>query len=109
MDEASDLDFFRSLQQNVRTADICLCEAIRIAEAEIDVRLGCKMEDGIDSVSRETVQNLLWVGDVSANEGEILPSIQASYVVEGSTVIQFIKAEYVIGCFVCNCEMPYKP
>lgn len=40
--------FPRSLQEHMRPVYVCVCELVRIAEAEVDVGLRREMEDGVD-------------------------------------------------------------
>ena len=82
MNKASNLHFLRSFQQYVSATHVCLCEAIRVPKAQIDMGLGCEMKDGVDPVSCQALQDLSWVRDISANEGEVLPAIETSDVVE---------------------------
>ena len=67
------------------------------------------MEDGIDPVSCQALQDLFWVRDISANEGEVLPAIETSDVVERRAVVQLIETEDAVRIFVGDREMSNKP
>ena len=47
------------LQQHMCPIHICICELVRVAKAEVDVRLRRKVEDGVDLV---LAKHALYVG-----------------------------------------------
>ena len=73
------------------------------------MRLCCEVEDGVDPISYQALQDLFWIGDISANKREILPAVETSDIVERRAVVQFIEAEDVIRRFVGDREMSHKP
>lgn len=50
MYEPADTVLLGSFQQNMRAIDIGIRELVRVAEAEIDMRLRGEVEDGVDLV-----------------------------------------------------------
>jgi hypothetical protein len=51
VDESLDTHFLCALQQDVGAVHIRVGEAVRVPEAEINVRLSGEVEDGVDVVS----------------------------------------------------------
>lgn len=58
VDKLLDTNVLCTLQQNVCSIDICMCESVRVTETQVDVRLGGEVEDGINLVSLQTVHDL---------------------------------------------------
>lgn len=109
MDEAADVDLFGTLQQHVCAVDIRVCEVVRVAKAQVDVRLGGKVEYGVDIVSLQAVDHLGRVGDVALVKGKVALVIEHPCVVERGAVVQLVKRHDVVGIGICQGQMPYKP
>jgi hypothetical protein len=58
VDELLDSNLLRTLQQNVCTVDIGMCESVGVTETQVDVRLSCEMEDCVNVMSLQTVHDL---------------------------------------------------
>lgn len=70
---------------------IGMCEFVRIAERQIDMRLSRKMHDSIDVVLLQTVHYIFMFGYIAFVEGEIGFLIQLCRIVESGAIIQFIE------------------
>ena len=91
MDKLLDTNLLRALQQHVGAVDVGMRKAVGVAKAQVNVRLGGKVEDGIDIVAFQAVINLGGGGDVSLVEGEVPLVIEDASVVEGRAVVQLIE------------------
>lgn len=82
VDEALDANLLGTLEQNVSTVNVGVGESVGVSEAQINVGLSSKVENGINVIALEAVHDLRWVGDVSVVKGEV------SLVIEGTGVVQ---------------------
>lgn len=57
-------------------------EPVRVAKAQINMRLGRKVENGVNVVPLEAAQDLGRVGDVALVEGKVSSVVEDSGVVE---------------------------
>ena len=87
VDEAAYTDLLGTLEEDVCTIDVCVREAVGVAEAQVDVRLGGKVQDGVDGVPLHAVDHLGRVGDVALVEGEVAPTVEHAGVVERGAVV----------------------
>jgi hypothetical protein len=58
MDELLNSNLLRTFQKDMCTVYICVCEGVRVTEAQVDMRLCCEVEDCINFVSFQTVHDL---------------------------------------------------
>jgi hypothetical protein len=79
--------FPRSLEQDVCAVNIRVCELVRIAKAEVDVRLCCEVEDGFDLVFAQYTLDICGRCDVTLFECEIWSVVENSRVVERGAVV----------------------
>ena len=95
----------------MRAIDIGVCEAVRIAETQVDVGLSGEVNNRIDLVPRNAVDHILLVDDISMDKCEILDVWleKSTNVVQGCTVIQLVKAYDMIGVRVGQGKMRYDP
>ena len=98
----------RSLKQHMCSIDVCVCELVRIAEAEVDVRLRSKVEDGIDLVPAQYAFYVRGRCDITLLECEIRSVIEYARVVERCAIVQFVKRDHVVMRIAEN-KMAYKP
>ncbi len=91
VDESLDAHLLGALEQHVCAEDIGMGEAVRVSEAQVDVRLGREVEDGVDLVALEAVDDLGGVGDVTLVEGEVALVVQHSRVVQRGTVVELVE------------------
>lgn len=82
-----DTMFPRSLEQDVCAVNIRVCELVRIAKAEVDVRLCCEVEDSFDLVFAQYTLDICGRCDVTLFEYEIWSVGENSRVVERGAVV----------------------
>jgi hypothetical protein len=98
-----------TFKQDVRSVYVCVRELIRVAEAEVDVRLRSEVEDGVDLVF---AKHPLYVGrrcDVTILECEVGLIVKDARVVECRAVVQLVEGDYVVVLGVCEDEMADEP
>lgn len=108
VNEATHADLLRALEQDMRSVDIRVGEAVRITEAQVDVGLGCEVHDGVDVVSFHAVEYVGRNGDVAPVEGEVRLPIETGGVVESGAVVELVKGDDVVRG-VCEDEMADEP
>lgn len=86
----------RSLEQDVGAVYIGVCELVRVAEAEVDVRLGGKVEDGVDSVPPQHALDVGGQRDVALLKGKVGPAVEDARVVERGTVVEPVERDDVV-------------
>lgn len=82
---------------------------IRIAEAEVDVRLRCEMEDGVDLV---LTQHALHVGrrrNVPILESEVWLVLEDARIVQSRAVIELVVGDDIVLIWVREDEMADEP
>jgi hypothetical protein len=109
VDEALDANLLGRLEQDVRAVDIGVGEAVGVAEAQVDVGLGGKVEDGVNVMALEAVHHLGGVGDVALVEGEVPLVIEGAGVVERGTVVELVEGDNVVCLWVCEGQVSYQP
>ena len=91
------------------TIYICMRKCVGVTEAQINVRLCGKVENCVNIVSLQAVHDLRRVCDIAMVECEISFVIEDSRVVQGSTVVELVEGNDVVGIGIGQCEMSYKP
>lgn len=109
VDEALDANLLGALEQNVGAVDVGVGEAVGVAKAQIDVRLGGKVEDSVNVVTLQAVDNLRGVGDVALVEGEVALVVQGTGVVQRRAVVKLVKGDNVVRVGVGDGEVADKP
>lgn len=109
VDEALDADLLGGLEQHVGAVDVGVGEAVRVTEAQVDVRLRGEVEDGVDVVALEAVHHLGGVGDVALVEGEVALVIEGARVVERRAVVELVEGDNVVGLGVCEGQVAHQP
>ena len=109
VDEAPDAHLLGALEQHVGAVHVGMREAVRVAEAQVDVRLRGEVEDGVDVVPLEAVDDLGRVGDVPLVECEVAPVVEDAGVVEGRAVVQLVKRDDVVSVRIGEGEMADEP
>lgn len=109
VDELLDSDLLGGLEENVGSVNVGVGESVGVSEGQVNVRLGSKVEDGVDVVTLQAVHNLSWVGDITVVEGEVPLVVQGAGVVEGSTVVELIEGDDVVGVWVGEGQVTDKP
>ena len=85
------------------TIDIGVGEAVRVAEAEVDMRLGGKVEYRVDIVALEAVDHLTRVRDIAVVETKVGLVVEGPRVIEGRAVVELIERDDIVGARVCDC------
>ncbi len=96
MNELLDPNLLRRFQEDVGSVHIGVSKGIRVTEAQIDVGLRRKVEDGIDVVSLQAVHDLGGVCNIAMVEGEVALVIEDSGVVERGAVVELVKRDNVV-------------
>lgn len=81
----------RPLQQNMRSIYVRGRELIRITEAEIDVRLSGKVEDGVYAMLAEHSLYFGRRGDVALLEREVCAPFKNARVIERRAVVELVE------------------
>ena len=76
--------------------DISVRKRVRVAKAQIDVGLRCKVEYSIDTVLLQAVHHLVRVRDVAMVEGEVPLAVEDPCVVQGRTVVQLVEGDDIV-------------
>jgi len=109
VDEALDAAFFGALEHHMCAERIGDGELVRVAKAQVDVRLGRKVEDCVDVMPLHALEHLLRVRDVALVEGEVVPVVEDPGVVQRGTVVEFVERNDVVGFRVCQGEVSRDP
>lgn len=98
-----------SLQEHMCPIYIRVGEFVRIAEAEVDMRLRCEVEDGVDSVLAQHALHVDRRCDVSILEGEVGLVFKNARVVQGRAVVELVVRHDIVMIGVCEDKMAHKP
>lgn len=109
VDKLGNLMSLGTLEQNMGTVDIGIGELIRVSEGQVDVGLSCEMENCIDLVLLDAANDVFRVGDVSVVELEVGEGVEHPCVVEGGTIVKFIKGDDVVGIWIGGGEVTDQP
>lgn len=109
VDEAADVYLFGTLQQHVGAVDIGMGKVVRVAKAQVDVRLGGKVEDCIDAVALQAVDHLGRVGDVALVKGKVALVVEHTRVVERGAVVQLVKRHDVVRVWIGQGQVAHQP
>lgn len=109
VNEALDADLLGTLEEDMGAVDVGVCEAVRVAKAQVDVRLGGKVEDGVDVVALEAVNHLDGVGDVALVEAKVALLVEGACVIERGAVVKLVERDDVVGLGVGEGEVSHKP
>lgn len=97
VDELLDAHLLGTLEENVRAVHVGVGELVGVSEAQVDVGLGGKVEDGIDVMPLEAVHDLGGVGDVAMVEGEIPLVVEHPGIVQRRTVVELVEGHDIVG------------
>lgn len=107
--ESADAMFPRALQQHMRAIYICVRELVRVAEAEVDVRLRSEVEYRVDFVLAEHALDVGGRGDVAVFECEVWLVVEGARVVERCAVVELVVGDDVVVLGVREDEVPNEP
>jgi hypothetical protein len=109
VNEALDANLLGTLEQHVGAVDVGVSKAVRVAKAQVDVRLGGKVEDGVDVVALEAVDHLDGVGDVALVEAKVALLVEGACVVERGAVVELVERDDIVGVGIREGEVSHKP
>ena len=109
VDELLDSDLLGRLEENVGSVDVGVGESVRVSEGQVNVGLGSEVEDGVNVVTLQAVHHLSWVGNISMVEGKVALVVQSTGVVEGSTVVELVERDDVVGVWVGEGQVTDQP
>jgi hypothetical protein len=100
-----------ALQQDVRANDIVHGEFVRVSKAQVDVRVGGEVEDGVDVVLLQTFDHVGGDGNIAVEEVEVaqLLRLQQAGIVERAAVVEFVETDDVVVALVFDGQVAYKP
>lgn len=76
--------------------DVGVCELVRIAEAQVDVGLRGKVEDGVDPVLAEHSFDVRGRCDVALLEGEVGTAVQDARIIQSRAVVELVERDDMI-------------
>ena len=89
--------------------DIGVCKGEGVAKAQVNVRLGCKVQNGVNIVLSQAAKDRLFVCYVSKNELKVGTSIETFGVIERGAVIDFVEDDNLIVFRICESQMADDP
>jgi len=100
-----------ALQQDVGADDIVHGEFVRVSKAQVDVRVGGEVEDGVDVVLLQTFDHVGGDGNIAVEEVEVaqLLRLQQAGIVERAAVVEFVETDDVVVALVFDGQVAYKP
>jgi hypothetical protein len=93
----------------MRSVYVGVGELVRVAEAEVNMRLCGEVEDGIDVVLAQHTLNVGRRGNVSMLEGEVRSVVEDARVVQARAVVELIERDDIVVVGVCQDQMAGKP
>ena len=109
VDESLHSNLDCGLEHNVCATDIGFCEREGITEAEIDVGLSSKMEDGINMVLSQAAKDSFFVRHVAENELKVGVRVETFGVLECCAVVDFVEREDVVIIWIAQTEVADDP
>lgn len=109
MDEPFDASLFGALQKDMSAVDVCMGKAIRVAEAQIHMRLRGKVHHSIDVIALYAIEDFRGVRQVAMVKRKVALVIEDSGVVESRTVVQLVKRYNVVSVGICQGKMTNDP
>ena len=97
-----------SFKQDMCAVYIGVRELIRVAKAQIDVRLRRKVEDGIDLMLSKHSLNVARQCDIAMFKDKIRPVVEHSCVVQGRAVVELIERDHIV-VRIGEHDMTYEP
>lgn len=91
----------RPFQEHMCPVYVRIGEFIRIAEAEVDMRLRREMEDGVDLVLAQYALHVRWGCDISILEREVGFILENARVVQGRAVVELVVRHDIVVIRVC--------
>ena len=85
-----------TLEEHMSSNEVVLREVIGVPEAQIDMSVGGKVEDGIDVESAKTCEHVSVPCYVTVDKGKVGPALQHSRVVPRATIVQFVEGYDVV-------------
>lgn len=109
VDEPFNAGLLGALQKNVRAIDVRVGEAIRVAKAQIHMRLSCKVHHRVNVIALHAVEDFGGICQVAMVKSKVALVIEGSSVVQSRAVIELVKRYNVVSVRVCQGEMANNP
>ena len=88
---------------------ICVGKLVRVAKAEVYVRLRCEMENGVDVVLAQYALHVYWRCNIAVFERKVSLLIERSRVVQCRAVVELVEGHDIVAVRVREDEMADKP
>jgi hypothetical protein len=98
-----------SLQQHMRPVYIRVGKFVRVAKAQVDMRLRCEVKNGVNLVLAKHAFHVGWRCDVAIFKREVFLLIEDPRVVEGRAVVELVERDDVVMARICENEMADEP
>lgn len=85
-----------SLKQDVCAVDICTRELVRVAKAQVHVRLRREVEDGVDLVLAQHPLDVARTCDVALLKGKVGSAVEHPRVVQRRAIVELVKRHDVV-------------
>lgn len=102
-------DLYRAVEQDMRSEYVVLREVEGVSEAQVNVRLGSEMEDGVDVEFAKALQDIGRLCHITVKEVEVWPPFEHPRVVPRAAVVQLIERDHIVRMRVLFNEMAYQP
>lgn len=109
VNEALDAYFFGALEEHVGAVDVCVGEAVRVAKAEVNVRLCGKVENGVNVVALQTADDFVGVGNVALVKRKVALVVEHARVVERRAVVELVERDNVVRVGIRQCQVADQP
>lgn len=101
--------FPRSFKQHVCAIYVRVGEFVRVAEAQVDVRLRSEVEDCVNLVLAKHTLYVYWRCDISVLECEVILAIENARIVEGRAVVELVEGDDIVMAGVREDEVADEP
>jgi hypothetical protein len=109
MNELLDSNLFGTLKQDVCTKYIIVSESVGISEAQVDMGLSSKVENGVNFVAFKAVHDFRRICDIAMIEAEVPLVIECSCVVQRGAVVELVEGDDIVCIRVCHSQVSYQP
>jgi hypothetical protein len=100
-----------TLEQDVRADHVVHGKFVRVAKAQVHMRVGGEMEHGVDVVLLQAFDHVGSDGDIAVEEVEVarLLRLQQACIVERAAIVEFVEGHHdVVVSLVFNRQVAYK-
>jgi hypothetical protein len=89
--------------------NVIVGESVGISEAQVNVGLSSKVEDGVNLVAFKAVHDFRGIGDIAMVEAEVPLVIECSRVVQRGAVVELVERYDIVRIGVCHGQMSHQP